>query len=93
MLYGDTDSVFLDKCALQENEVKVNMLIEEMQSKFKGIELSKDTSWNILAFSKNAKQYFGLTCDNELKIVGMGGLKSNEPRYFETSVKKIIENA
>jgi DNA polymerase I len=76
-IYGDTDSIFLDKPTQQQ----VNWLIDIVRDELK-LKLAVDTIYSLCVFSSAKKAYFGIFPDGTPDIKGITLGKSSTPSRF-----------
>jgi DNA polymerase I len=87
VLYGDTDSIFLDEAT----DEQANKLIEWSKSEL-GFDLEKEKTFQFLALSHRKKNYVGIhkgTLKVEMK--GLMGKKKNTPQFIKNSIEKVNE--
>lgn len=82
-LYGDTDSLFLDKCSAEQ----VAWLNRAVKEKF-GLDLALDKHYRLCALPKAKKAYFGILDDGTPDIKGVTAIKSNSPKFINDIFKK-----
>jgi DNA polymerase elongation subunit (family B) len=78
VLYGDTDSLFLQN-PTREQIVQVREWAEAEL----GVELDLDKTYRYVAFSSRKKNYFGVLPDGTADIKGLTGKKSQTPEYLK----------
>lgn len=86
VLYGDTDSLFLD------NPVKEQLrkLIEYSEKKLK-VELDVEKVYRYVALSSRKKNYLGVTDDGRVDIKGLTGKKRNTPAFLQEAFMQMID--
>jgi len=85
-LYGDTDSIFLDK-ASNEN---VEWLIKTVKERFR-LDLAVEKRYNLCVLPKAKKAYFGIMPDGTPDIKGVTPIKSNEPKFINAVFQQCIK--
>ena len=85
-IYGDTDSIFLDK-ALKE---KVEWLIRTVKEKLR-LDLAVEKQYSLCVLSKAKKAYFGILQDGTPDIKGLTVIKSNSPRFFLKTFQNCVK--
>ena len=87
-LYGDTDSLFLDKAS----DEQIQWLIRAVKERF-CLDLAVDKRYNLCVLPKAKKAYFGILTDGTPDIKGVTAIKSNAPKYitkvFQQCVKEL----
>jgi DNA polymerase I len=78
VLYGDTDSVFLETPSKEVITKIINWSHEEL-----GIPLEIDKEYKYITFSDRKKNYFGVMKTGQLDIKGLMGKKSNVPKCIQ----------
>ena len=78
VLYGDTDSVFLET----PDPETIEKIILWSQTEL-GIPLEVDKEYKFITFSDRKKNYFGVMKNNSLDIKGLLGKKSNIPKCIQ----------
>lgn len=87
VLYGDTDSTFLDKPTKEQ----VQELIKWSNDHLK-IDLEEDKTYQFLALSDRKKNYVGIYKDSlNIDIKGMTGKKSNTPPFIINAFNEATE--
>ena len=87
VLYGDTDSLFVDY-----EEKRVNQFIKEIDKKL-GLEINLGQLYKRILFTEAKKKYAGLLDDGELDVVGMEAIRgdwSNLARNVQNEVLKLV---
>ncbi len=78
VLYGDTDSTYLQNPSKQQIDTVTRWTQNEL-----GIELDLDKVYRYVAFSSRKKNYFGVLPDGTVDIKGLTGKKSQTPEYLK----------
>ena len=78
VLYGDTDSTYLQNPSKEQIETVTRWTQNEL-----GIELDLDKVYRYVAFSSRKKNYFGVLPDGTVDIKGLTGKKSQTPDYLK----------
>lgn len=86
VIYGDTDSIFLDK----PTEEQIDSLLEWSKEKL-GMELEVDKQYRYVAFSTRKKNYFGVFPDGSVDIKGLTGKKRNTPVFLKKAFFDVID--
>jgi DNA polymerase I len=86
VIYGDTDSLFLENPTQQE----IEWLIKEVKNKLK-LDLSVDVRYSLCVLPKAAKAYFGIREDGTVDIKGLTAIKSNSPKYIHDVFKNCVK--
>ena len=85
-LYGDTDSLFLDKASNEQ----VEWLIKTVKERFK-LDLAVEKRYNLCVLPKAKKAYFGILPDGAPDIKGVTPIKSNSPMYINTVFQQCVK--
>ncbi|MCJ7423444.1 hypothetical protein MUP01_04145 [Candidatus Bathyarchaeota archaeon] len=85
-LYGDTDSLFLDKAS----EEQVAWLIGAVREKF-DLYLAVDKRYRLCVLPKAKKAYFGILLDGTPDIKGVTAAKSNSSGYTARVFRQCVE--
>jgi DNA polymerase I len=85
-LYGDTDSIFLDKAS----DEQVKWLINAVKEDF-GLDLAVDKRYTLCVLPKAKKAYFGILPDGTPDIKGVTPIKSNSPVYMNKVFRQCIK--
>lgn len=78
VIYGDTDSLFVENPA----QDKVSSVIKWAEGEL-AVELDLDKSYRYVAFSERKKNYFGVLKDGTPDIKGLTGKKSQTPEFLK----------
>lgn len=85
VVYGDTDSVFLENPA----QAQINELVE-WSKKSLGMDLDTDKIYRYSAFSSRKKNYLGVYPDGSVDIKGLTGKKRNTPNFLKEAFAEMI---
>ncbi|MCJ7817797.1 MAG: hypothetical protein MUP60_03000, partial [Candidatus Thorarchaeota archaeon] len=86
VLYGDTDSVFLDNPSKEQQEELVMW-----STKVLGIDLEVEKTYKYVALSDRKKNYIGIHKDGRVEVKGLSGKKRNTPDYAQEAFRKMLE--
>jgi DNA polymerase I len=86
VLYGDTDSVFLDNPSEEQQEELVHWSSEEL-----GIDLEVEKTYKYVALSDRKKNYIGVYKDGKVEVKGLSGKKRNTPDFAQEAFRKMLE--
>jgi DNA polymerase I len=86
VLYGDTDSVFLDNPSIEQQEELV-----AWSSKDLGIDLEVEKTYKYVALSDRKKNYIGVYKDGKVEVKGLSGKKRNTPDFAQEAFRKMLE--
>ncbi|RLI58130.1 MAG: DNA-directed DNA polymerase I [Candidatus Thorarchaeota archaeon] len=86
VLYGDTDSVFLDNPTLEQQEELVKWSREEL-----GIDLEVEKTYKYVALSDRKKNYIGVYSDGRVDVKGLSGKKRNTPDFAQEAFKEMLQ--
>lgn len=86
VLYGDTDSVFLENPTKEQIQELIQWSEKEL-----GIELDVDKVYRYVALSGRKKNYFGVFENGKVDIKGLTGKKSNTPPLIQKAFYKMLE--
>jgi DNA polymerase I len=78
VLYGDTDSLFLQ--GITKEQI---VMITQWADRELGVELDLDKSYRYVAFSSRKKNYFGVLPDGTPDVKGLTGRKSQTPEFLK----------
>lgn len=78
VIYGDTDSVFLEHPSDEEIEHLSKKAAESY-----GVQLNFDKKYRYVVFSTRKKNYFGVTDDGIVDVKGLVGKKSSTPAFVK----------
>jgi DNA polymerase elongation subunit (family B) len=85
-LYGDTDSLFLDKAS----NYQLEWLIGAVKDKF-GLDLAIEKRYNICVLPAAKKAYFGILPNGAPDIKGLTAIKSNSPQYINATFRTCVK--
>lgn len=85
VLYGDTDSLFLDNPT--EDQIKT---VVELAKRQHGVDLEVDKEYRYCVLSGRKKNYFGVTKSGSVDIKGLTGKKSHTPPFLKTLFTEIV---
>ncbi|MHA1927952.1 MAG: DNA polymerase domain-containing protein, partial [Candidatus Thorarchaeota archaeon] len=77
VLYGDTDSVFLDNPSQAQQDEIVQWSTEAL-----GIDLEVEKTYKYVALSDRKKNYIGVYQSGYVEVKGLSGKKRNTPRFI-----------
>jgi DNA polymerase elongation subunit (family B) len=86
VIYGDTDSIFLQNPSREQIATITRWADTEL-----GVELDLDKTYKYVAFSSRKKNYFGVLPDGSPDIKGLTGRKSQTPEYLKQTFYKALE--
>ena len=86
VLYGDTDSVFLDNPSIEQQEELVKWSSEAL-----GIDLEVEKTYKYVALSDRKKNYIGIYKDGKVEVKGLSGKKRNTPDYAQQAFRKMLD--
>ncbi|TET09237.1 MAG: DNA-directed DNA polymerase I [Candidatus Thorarchaeota archaeon] len=86
VLYGDTDSVFLDNPTKEQQEELVAWSSTDL-----GIDLEVEKTYKYVALSDRKKNYIGVYKDGKVEVKGLSGKKRNTPEFAQNAFKKMLE--
>jgi len=86
VIYGDTDSLFLQNITMEQ----ISMITRWAESEL-GVELDLDKAYRYAAFSSRKKNYFGVLPDGTVDIRGLTGKKSQTPEYLKQTFYKALD--
>jgi len=86
VLYGDTDSVFLDHPNKEQTEKLVEWAAEIL-----GIDLEVEKNYRYAVFSERKKNYLGVYKDGRVDIKGLTGKKRHIPPILKEAFDELIK--
>jgi DNA polymerase I len=86
VLYGDTDSLFLEKPTPEEINELVKWSNEKLHME---LEIEKEYRYSVL--TKLKKNYLGVYKDGNIDIKGLTGKKRHMPRFLTNAFMKMIQ--
>ncbi|MFW9769736.1 MAG: DNA-directed DNA polymerase I, partial [Candidatus Thorarchaeota archaeon] len=86
VLYGDTDSVFLDNPSKKQQEELVAWSREVL-----GIDLEVEKTYKYVALSERKKNYIGVYKDGKVEVKGLSGKKRNTPDFAQEAFRQMLE--
>jgi DNA polymerase I len=85
VLYGDTDSVFLDSPSKEQQEELVKWSQEEL-----GIDLEVEKTYKYVALSERKKNYIGVYSTGYVEVKGLSGKKRNTPSFIQEAFQEML---
>jgi DNA polymerase I len=86
VLYGDTDSVFLDNPSKEQQKELV-----QWSRKTLGIDLEVEKTYKYVALSDRKKNYIGVYSDGKVEVKGLSGKKRNTPDYAQQAFRDMLD--
>ncbi|MHA1959967.1 MAG: DNA-directed DNA polymerase I [Candidatus Thorarchaeota archaeon] len=86
VLYGDTDSVFLDSPTVDQQQELIEWSTEEL-----GIDLEVEKTYKYVALSDRKKNYIGVYSDGNVEVKGLSGKKRNTPDFAQDAFRQMLE--
>ncbi len=86
VLYGDTDSVFLDNPSKEQQKHLIDWSRDVL-----GIDLEVEKTYKYVALSDRKKNYIGVYQDGRVEIKGLSGKKRNTPDFAQDAFRKMLE--
>lgn len=86
VLYGDTDSVFLDNPSKAQQDELVKWSRDEL-----GIDLEVEKTYKYVALSERKKNYIGVYQDGRIDVKGLSGKKRNTPDFAQDAFRQMLE--
>jgi DNA polymerase I len=85
VLYGDTDSVFLDNPTKEQQQALVDWSRKEL-----GIDLEVEKTYKYVALSDRKKNYIGVYDSGYVEVKGLSGKKRNTPLFVQNAFKEML---
>jgi DNA polymerase I len=85
VLYGDTDSVFLQNPTEKQIDEIIQWSREEL-----GVGLEMEKTYRYLVLSERKKNYFGVYPDSSVEVKGLMGKKRNTPPFLQKGFKEVL---
>ncbi|MFX1504558.1 MAG: DNA-directed DNA polymerase I [Promethearchaeota archaeon] len=85
VLYGDTDSLFLQNPAKEQIDEIIQWSKEEL-----GVGLEMEKTYRYLVLSERKKNYFGVYPDSSVEVKGLMGKKRNTPPFLQKGFKEVL---
>ncbi|MDQ1281073.1 MAG: polymerase, archaea type [Thermoproteota archaeon] len=86
VVYGDTDSIFLDSPTQRQIDDLVQWSEKEL-----GMELEIDKFYRYAVFSKLKKNYLGVYPDGSVDIKGLSGKKRHMPEFLKSAFMEMVK--
>jgi len=86
VLYGDTDSVFLDNPSKDQQQELVRWSRKEL-----GIDLEVEKTYKYVALSDRKKNYIGVYDSGYVEVKGLSGKKRNTPSFVQAAFKDMLD--
>jgi DNA polymerase I len=86
VLYGDTDSVFLDNPSEEQQDELVKWSSEVL-----GIDLEVEKTYKYVALSDRKKNYIGVYKDGMVEVKGLSGKKRNTPDFAQEAFRQMLQ--
>ncbi|MFW9849292.1 MAG: DNA-directed DNA polymerase I [Candidatus Thorarchaeota archaeon] len=85
VLYGDTDSVFLDSPTPEQQKEMIEWSRKEL-----GIDLEVEKTYKYVALSDRKKNYIGVYDSGYVEVKGLSGKKRNTPLFVQNAFKEML---
>ncbi|MHA2040983.1 MAG: DNA-directed DNA polymerase I [Candidatus Thorarchaeota archaeon] len=86
VLYGDTDSVFLDNPSEEQQKELVRWSTEAL-----GIDLEVEKTYKYVALSDRKKNYIGVYESGYVEVKGLSGKKRNTPDFVQDAFREMLD--
>jgi DNA polymerase I len=86
VLYGDTDSLFMDNPTKEQQEQLIQWSRKEL-----GIDLEVDKTYKYVALSGRKKNYIGVYKSGAVEVKGLTGKKRNTPDFAQEAFRHMLE--
>ncbi len=86
VLYGDTDSVFLDNPTSEQQAELVKWSQDEL-----GIDLEVEKTYKYVALSDRKKNYIGVYDSGYVEVKGLSGKKRNTPDFVQDAFREMLD--
>ncbi|MGY5854040.1 MAG: DNA-directed DNA polymerase I, partial [Candidatus Thorarchaeota archaeon] len=86
VLYGDTDSVFLDSPTIEQQEELIRWSSEALK-----IDLEVEKTYKYVALSDRKKNYIGVYTSGYVEVKGLSGKKRNTPDFAQVAFQDMLE--
>jgi len=85
VLYGDTDSLFLQNPTKEQIDEIIQWSREEL-----GVGLEMEKIYRYLVLSERKKNYFGVYPDSSVEVKGLMGKKRNTPPFLQKGFREVL---
>ncbi|MFW9903102.1 MAG: DNA polymerase domain-containing protein [Candidatus Thorarchaeota archaeon] len=85
VLYGDTDSLFLQNPTKEQIDEIIQWSKDEL-----GVGLEMEKTYRYLVLSERKKNYFGVYPDSSVDVKGLMGKKRNTPPFLQKGFREVL---